>query len=348
MWKRLTLQPTFAGCPNRCRHCSEAAGPPFGAFMSVDDIRWLAHGFRDASGKAMGEPLDILVWEDGYESTAHPQFVEMLRCIRTFDYEPCESLSSNGYGIARANDWRGALDEMREMGYTCLASAIHGVGVQHDRFVRRRGAYHDLEVAAQRFLDAEMRVWFEIHLNRENIGEFASIIKALQELTNGRARLTSGIDAYYMNDSLRELESVRLRAGEIDTSDEVWGLAPDRGHDTEAALTERLSEDTAAQALDTYSPAGRGPEARRLSVLIVTPSFGVIEAFLARPPVAHGNVKGDGFDAVFGSVMELELPPMPEPGELADRYGDKSSDLLYPGADSVHMKLADRHWSEVD
>ncbi len=81
-------------------------------------------------------------------------------------------------------------------------------------------------------------------------------------------------------------------------------------------------------------------------MLIVEPSFDVIEAFDARPPVAHGNVREDGFDAVFGSVLELELPPMPEPGELAERYGDKSSDLLYPGADSVHMKLADRYWSE--
>ena len=180
MWKRLTLQPIFAGCPNRCRHCSDAAGPPFGAFMSVDEIRWLANGFRNASAKALGEPLDILVWEDGYESTAHPQFVEMLRCIRTFDYEPCESLSSNGYGVARLTDWRGPLSQMREMGYTALASAIHGVGDQHDRFVRRRGAYHDLEVAARRFLDVGMNVFFEIHLNRENIGELASIIEALQ------------------------------------------------------------------------------------------------------------------------------------------------------------------------
>ncbi len=347
MWKRLTLQPIFAGCPNRCRHCCDAAGPPFGAFMSADDIRWLADGFREASAKAMGEALDILVWEDGYESTAHPEFVEMLRCIRTFEYEPGESLSSNGYGIARLDDWRGALMELREMGFTGLASAIHGVGDQHDRFVRRRGAYHDLEVSARRFLDAGMNVFFEIHLNRGNVGEFAAIIEALQELTDGRARLTSGIDAYYMNDTLRELESVRLRARETDTSDEVWELAPDRGHDTEAALTERLSEEATVQALDTYSPTGRGPEARRLGTLIVEPSFDVIEVFTARPAAAHGNVKEDGFDAVFGSVLALELPPMPEPGELAERYGDTSSDLLYPGADSVHMKLASRYWSEV-
>ena len=313
--------------------------------MSPDDIRWLAEGFRGASERALGEALDVLVWEDGYECSAHPDFIEILRCIRTFDSDPQPALNSNGYGLAQLEDWERCLAELREMGFTALASAVHGVGDQHDRFVRRRGAYHDLEVSARRFLDSGMSVWFEIHLNRENIGEFASIVRALQGLTDGQARLTSGVDGYFMNDRLRELESVRLREGDIAVDEALWQAAPRNGHATEGVLTERLSDPSAVEGLLTYCPAGRGPEGRRHGRLYVQPSFEVVEVLDARPPMHHGNVREAGFEAVWESVMALELPPMPEPAELVARYGDAGSDLLYPNCESIHMKLADRYWS---
>jgi hypothetical protein len=76
----------------------------------------------------------------------------------------------------------------------------------------------------------------------------------------------------------------------------------------------------------------------------VTPAFDVIERCLSRPHLHHGNLRRDGVDRVWQSILDATLPPMPEPDELAGAYGDPDSDLLYPGAESVHLKLCDRHW----
>lgn len=34
MWQSVRIEPIASGCPNRCRHCAEDAGPPYGELDS--------------------------------------------------------------------------------------------------------------------------------------------------------------------------------------------------------------------------------------------------------------------------------------------------------------------------
>jgi hypothetical protein len=187
----------------------------------------------------------------------------------------------------------------------------------------------------------------EIHLTKSNIGQFGATIDALSQATDGRAKLTSGIDAYFRNDRLRALDGVRLRAGDVGAIWDEWRQAPDRGHDTEGSLTTAMAGMHGGGDLCTYEAGGTGPEGRRLGRLRITPARDVVEILDSRPWLDHGNLKQDGIEGVWGSILDTALPDMPDPAELAAAFGDLESDLLHPGAESVHMKLADRYWSQV-
>jgi hypothetical protein len=43
------LELHIAGCPNTCRHCKDDGRPPFGALMSLDDVRWVLEQFRSVA-----------------------------------------------------------------------------------------------------------------------------------------------------------------------------------------------------------------------------------------------------------------------------------------------------------
>lgn len=345
MWRVLELQPIASGCPNACRHCSEEGLPPFGALMSVDDVRWLVGELSGAWERTLCALPEVRGVEEGLEPTAHPDFLQLIEYAWSFHPESSDTLSTNGYGLARLDNWQPAFERLRKLGVRSLGMAVHGLPEEHDWFVRRPGAFRDLAVAAGRALHSGLDVVLEVHLNRRNIRTFGAAVEVLTELGGGRARLTSGVDGYYMNDRLRALEALRPTQAETAAIAHLWPLAPDRGSDTEANLTRQLASGGRGAGLCTYEPAGAGPEGRRLGCFRVTPTSDVIERFVSRPHLHHGNLKRDGADRVWQSVLDATLPPMPEPDELALTYGDFGSDLLYPGAESIHMKLCDRYWT---
>jgi len=80
----------------------------------------------------------------------------------------------------------------------------------------------------------------------------------------------------------------------------------------------------------------------------VLPDFALVEEFEGRPHISHGNLKQDGIERVWRHVLEVEVPAMPEPEELAQRYGDLTSEAMHPAAGSVYRLLADRHWRKQE
>jgi len=351
MWKSVRLEPIASGCPNRCRHCAEDAGAPFGELMPLADVRWAVEGLAGVCRATLGESFRVWVSEEGFEPTAHPQFPELIAYCRgamvLADQSRCDALSTNGYGLARLFGWEPAFARLADAGVRWLGFAIHGLREEHDWFVRRTGAYQDIVTATERALAFGMGLCFEIHISRRNVGTFPRIVETLVQLGRGQARIWSGVPGYFANERLRAFEALRITRADMDALGEALLSAPDRGSDTESVLTRRLLEPDSASRLCTYEPGGAGPEERRLGRLRISPAFDVVEMFHSRPPLPHGNLRRDGAGQVWRSVLDAELPAMPEPCELAARYGDTRSELLYPSAESIHMKLADRCWQEA-
>jgi len=348
VWDRLQLEPIVSGCPNRCRHCSEEGGPPFGALMSLDDVKWLVGEFGRAFEKTTGHAPSVRCGLDTFEPTAHPDFVRLKAYELSFIPEArrheFDMLSSNGYGLARLEDWRPVYEALIAAGFSGIGFAIHGLEAEHDWFVRRSGAYRDLVIATQRALACGMRVWFEIHLNKRNLDSFNSIAEMLEQLGGGKIRIITGVPGFFPNDRLREFEAL-LRPTKADL--DLFAEALERmkcGVETEAVWTQRLMEKGRKICPHTYEHGGNVPSERTLGRLVVMPDLDVKELFFSRPAIPHGNVRRDGIESVWRSILEAQGPPLPEPQELARLYGDFGSQALHPCGDSVYMKLCDRYW----
>jgi MoaA/NifB/PqqE/SkfB family radical SAM enzyme len=350
MWEYLRIQPIASGCPNRCRHCCDEAGPPFGELIGLDDVQWIVDELIGAWQSSLGTSPQVRVITDGYEPSVHPHFVRLHQYAASFLPQSrraeSDALGTNGYGLARCAAWQSLYQAMLAAGLRRLGMVVHGAEDEHDWFVQRPGAYQDLVTATERALASGMDLGFEIPINRRNVTSFASIVNALERLTEGRARLWSGVSAFYMNDRLRALQALRPTKRDIEPLADALPGAPLSAANSEAFWTRRLAQQGSSADLHTYRRSGRGPAKRGLGHLLVTPEFEVIEVLESRPSIGHGNLRRDGGEKVWRSVLDTELPPMPEPDELAHLYGDVESDALHPGADSVYMMLCDKHWQE--
>jgi MoaA/NifB/PqqE/SkfB family radical SAM enzyme len=343
-----------AGCPNQCRHCSEAAGPPFGELLSLDEVRWLVGEFERVCRDALETMPQFWLDGEAFEPTVHPDFLALREYALSFiprsrrhEFdETFSTISTNGYGLARIEDWRPVFEALQRASVRWFGFAIHGLEAEHDWFVRRTGAYRDIATVTRRALDCGMAVGFEIHLNKRNLSSFGSIVDSLEEMALGQATIYSGVPGYFMNERLRAFEPLRPTRADKERIAAVLQRAPDKGTDTEGSFVHQLADTGIELSRDTYERSGRGPQERTLGRLRVSPSFDVTEVFFARPAVCHGNVKRDGIDTVWAHVMETCLSPMPEPEVLAQSYGDSQSEALHPGAGSVYVKLCDAYWRD--
>jgi hypothetical protein len=116
-----------AGCTNACRHCGANGHPPYGAIYSIDELRKLVETW---------EPITSY-----YEPTAHPDFPEIIS-PQIVGYEG-EVLSTNGFGLARVENYSTVFDRLREFGYNMISCTLHGLEENHDWFVARKGAYSE-------------------------------------------------------------------------------------------------------------------------------------------------------------------------------------------------------------
>ena len=351
-WTTLRLEPGVAGCPNQCRHCQEAAGPPFGELLSLDEVRWLVGEFERVCRDTLETMPQFWIDVDTFEPTVHPDFLALLEYARSFvprsRRDEFECLSTNGYGLARIEDWRPVFEALRRANVRGFGFgfAIHGLEAEHDWFVQRTGAYRDIATVTRRALDCGMDLEFEIHLNKRNLSSFGSIVDSLEEMALGQAKIYSGVPGYCMNERLRAFEPLRPTRADKEHIAAVLQRAPDRGSDTEGSFVHQLADAGREVSLCTCEHSGRGPQERTLGRLRVSPSFDVTEEFLSRPAVSHGNVKRDGIDTVWAHVMETCLSPMPGPEVLAQSFGDSQSEALHGGIDSVYMKLCDAYWQK--
>jgi MoaA/NifB/PqqE/SkfB family radical SAM enzyme len=352
MWNLISLDPITSGCPNRCQHCQDAGGPPFGALMSLGDVRWVVEEFSRASAATFGAPLPVRAWPDGLEPTAHPDFLRLhAYCRSTFTREWREEstyLSSNGYGIARAPDYPAPFAQLRADGLTGVGWAFHGLEKEHDWFTQRPGAFRELVTAIRRSLECGMQFMAWISLNNRTVASLPALVDTIEGLIRGQedAKLVVQVAGCFPNDRLRAFEALRPRAEEVAPQAELlarYGFEAE----TEAACAEGLARaESHEPLLEVPEVAGAGPEERTLGRLRVSPDFTVTGMFMTRPASAHGNLKRDGIARVWQSILMAVVPEVPTPRELARDHGDRNSTRLHPSTGSVYTKLCDTYWRE--
>ena len=213
----LGLELHIAGCPNTCRHCKDDGRPPCGGLMSVADARWVVEEF----GKATGMPVVAPVLH--HEPTAHPDFIELLELFRDPSGEQNDqmsTLSTNGYGIARADDPAAVLQQLQELGARQLSLTLHGAEARHDRFVRRRGAYGDVWMAARLGAGARLTIYLNLFPDRESAGDLDLLLGEAARLgdeTGQAPGISVCVPSYVAGRRLREYErTLRPRLSDLE------------------------------------------------------------------------------------------------------------------------------------
>ncbi len=343
----LNLQ--IAGCPNMCRHCKDGGRPPFGALMSVEDTRRVLEQFR-----AVADMLSPCVY---FEETAHPEMVALWELCQEFSNDPemdWSVLSTNGYGIANAEDPEALLHRLHESGVRMLALTLHGERQYHDWFVRRSGAFDDIWQTARLCARHGLSTGFNFYVDRRNVAEFDPFldrVAALDDATDGQAEKYLCLPSF--------VPGPRLRTYEQTLRPRLADLEPIRHHVREhwggnlADLTEGNWVGRLLDPADSLALPERPRDEGRSAQFIVDAAFDVYgmpwpyEWSVARHGrVRHGNLKADGVGTIIERHLAWEPPHYPTATELTELYGDRDSDLLHRFPMSLYMKWIDRWLTE--
>jgi MoaA/NifB/PqqE/SkfB family radical SAM enzyme len=148
--------------------------------MSLEEIRALTENLVERA-EEIGVLLSVdLVWK---ETMAHPEFFAIREYLqRRFPSEDPlasmlqKSIATNGWSIARDP---GFLDALIRAGLLdrdgCAQLTLLGLGQLHDKCAGRRGAFEDIETAADRLIAAGLGIQWTYILHGDNVDEIAEM-----------------------------------------------------------------------------------------------------------------------------------------------------------------------------
>ncbi|HIE25700.1 TPA: hypothetical protein EYP66_00255 [Candidatus Poribacteria bacterium] len=80
-----------------------------------------------------------------------------------------------------SKDYRQMLKRLRELGTETISSTLHGLEEHHDWFARRKGAFQDIFLSAERAAEAGLKIHFNIYLDRQNMKDFTKLIDFIRK-----------------------------------------------------------------------------------------------------------------------------------------------------------------------
>jgi hypothetical protein len=232
--------------------------------------------------------------------------------------------------------------------------AFHGLGVEHDRQVNRSGAFAETCLAIQRVHAVGLRAGANVFVTTANAGQAERLLEALQRLQVDEMAWEPA--TYYPTPRCRRNERLRPRPSElVPLADRICQLSPFHADawanleaHTEAAWARRaLAGDWPAQLAE---PEPR-PGGQRLP-LVCRPGLDVHTGVTSRYRERHGNLRGDGAQAVLGRALQqggrsidaIWFGPdrLPAVEELAAPYGDPAGQGLHFTEASIRYLWLDR------
>ncbi len=349
------LELCVAGGPNSSRYFHAMGSEPQGALMSSDDTREVIDQFTELTRtkpptvRGIGACLN-------YELTVHPDFLALweytIQLAKEAGEDPDETysvLSTNGCGIARADDYRQMLEKLRKLGTEGISLPLHGLEEHHDWFARRKGAFKDVLLSAEKTAEVGLAVHFNVWLDRQNIPELAKLLDSIHRLED---RIQSEFSIYISIPRFIVGTGELLRTYESDLRPKLTDLEKlppgvDIEKYTESSWIEKILAEPDDLSLMTQGFDDVSDD-EGCYILIIDERFDVYrEPYnFEWPPVKLGNLKADGLPVILDRLEAHQTPQLPELVTLAEKYGDRDSTLIHRYAFSVRNKWLDMYWQE--
>ncbi|HLF88145.1 MAG TPA: radical SAM protein [Anaerolineales bacterium] len=317
-----------AGCPETCRHCAVDGHQPYGELFSLDELRAL----KDEWG-----PLTIR-----YEPTTHPDFPEIYHADIATEHGGW--LVTNGFGLARREDYGRVFEKMRGMGIHTIALTLHGLREHHDWFVCRSGAYEDILLATRRATERGFIVNWQIFVDQKGIKDIPVLVEiAFKEV--GDVQFL-GIPYHRVGGRLWHYEKIRLTVKDIESySLHKLIVDPDKNlfltYETLAAqawLEKWKQSPDSADFKHPFEPRSWPPTATyELLSLRIDRNQKVCLDPLCSPPVFLGKVS-DGQETIMERLEYLRMPVYADlqPGEV--KISPDEQTQLHPTGFSFRYK----------
>ena len=330
-WSAVVVYVDAAGCPNCCRHCCTSGGrPPHGGHYSLAELRELREGWG---------PLVVY-----HEASAHPEYPEVMG--RDIWGSEGSFHSTNGFGIARAEDPDAQLGKLRDLGWTWLSLTLHGLRENHDWFVGREGAFSDIINASDRALRGGIGVHWNLFIDNRNLGD----VRGVAEL-GGERGITPHLQIATHHVSRKSVRHEALRPSLTEVLnglpasllDEVsHGFPEDLEEWTERAWVRKWREAEELEGFRYFGEPREWPPGEEL-VLDITRGREVWHNPYRAPPVRVGRLE-EGRD-----VLVERSGAMPEPPERleppTERSAFEGSELLHSTGASFRGKvISGRLW----
>ncbi|MBM3237802.1 sigma-70 family RNA polymerase sigma factor [Candidatus Poribacteria bacterium] len=356
----LGLEFCVLGSPDSTRLFHAVGSNPAEAPISFSDAKMVLDQFTELT-RTKPPVVKHVGFYPHYEPTAHPDFLSFWELMEKRSDEAGEDpeetysvLSTNGYGIARADNYREMLQQLKHSGTKGISLPLHGLEEHHDWFAHRKGAFADVFLAAERAAEVGMGVYFNVWVDRQNIphlSEITDIIGGLRDRVQSEVTQFMVLPRFIVTgkDEVRFYESeLRPRLSDLEgLPSNLAPVEPPYDKYTESAWVERILANPAEPSFlkDGFDDVS---DDEGCYILIIDQLFDVYrEPYnFEWPPVKLGNLKTDGLPAILDRLEASQVPRIPNLATLAEKYGDSGSTLIHRYASSVRSKWLDMYWRE--
>jgi len=346
--RQLTLCLDVLRCPNSCRHCYQETGG--GHYkLSLADIRRIVERLK---GEAESAGVDLTVWPDGKEPMAHPEYFEIMAYLDDmFHMGKARGVVTNGWSIARDPNFLVRLREYNQK-LERIQLTLTDLEDAHDRFVGRRGAFRDLEIAAKRILAEGLKITWVYVAHGDNIDR----LPAMSVWTHSRGFVAGdqsecvflvkpqGRGRYLRRLRLGDLEHLPKRFRDMVLAGATWGHM--EGLKTEKDIVEAILHD----ALPTGCCCEESCYNSKASSLVLECEYNgdvYPPCHEDHPAFLLGNINRDSLETILDRYTRDAIPALHARRvlglkELAVRHGRRDCDELHHGC-SICRTLVNRH-----
>lgn len=287
-----------AGCSDTCRHCAVDGSFPQGGFFSLSELR----SIKDEWGALIIR----------YEPTAHPNFPEIYNADIATEHGGW--LVTNGFGLARRDDYCLVFEKMRAMSITTIAFTLHGLQKHHDWFVCKQGAFDDILLATRRAKEFGFSINWQIYVDKIGINDIPELIDFTLKETGDLPSLA--IPYNRVGGRLWHYEKIRLTLSDVEKhhlhklidDPEKNSLVKPEHLTSNAWLKKWLNSPDSGEFKHPYEPPSWPPEASypTLSIRIDRNRKTYLDP-MCNAPIYLGNVS-EGKNAIVARLEKLQMP----------------------------------------